>query len=158
MDLLDATDNANLAALAAHDVRFVVIGGHALRFYGMEDRIPDDLDVAIDNARANAAQVIEALRSLGQSPPSLDLLSQPRQRVKLDPKLGLGILTSVCIPFDELLRESVPYPAIVPVRVVSLQHLKRLKRDACEHEDNPDHRAKHCADLAALEALDAGTR
>jgi hypothetical protein len=56
--------SAFLLCLAAHRVRFVVLGGHVLATLG-RPRYTDDLDVLIEPTRANAARLADALAEFG---------------------------------------------------------------------------------------------
>ena len=63
-DLLVRRDDANLLVeLVRRDVRFLVIGGVAVRAY-CPDRSADDLDVLLDRDIENARRFIAALREL----------------------------------------------------------------------------------------------
>lgn len=49
-----------LRALAAHDVRYLVVGGEAVIFYG-HARLTGDVDFFYDDSEANAARLFDAL-------------------------------------------------------------------------------------------------
>ena len=53
-----------LAAFAAHDVRYLVVGGYAVTFH-TRPRFTKDLDVWIDPTAINAQRVVAALTSFG---------------------------------------------------------------------------------------------
>ena len=53
-----------LAAFAAHDVRYLVVGGYAVTFH-TRPRFTKDLDVWVDPAAANAQRVVAALTTFG---------------------------------------------------------------------------------------------
>src|SRR5262245_11442787 len=53
-----------LATFAAHEVRFLVVGGYAVTFHS-HPRFTKDLDVWIDPTPANAARVVRALAEFG---------------------------------------------------------------------------------------------
>jgi hypothetical protein len=53
-----------LAAFAAHEVRFLVVGAYAVTFHA-RPRFTKDLDVWVDPTAANAARVVQALASFG---------------------------------------------------------------------------------------------
>jgi hypothetical protein len=126
---LDAVETEFLAALVANEVRFVVIGGHAVTHYGV-DRPVKDLDVVICHAPDNAARVIDTLASLGEGGVTLGQLSQARQQVRIA-RRGCEVLTSVSVPFEDLFQASeLANVGEMVIRVVSKPHLRRLKQDA----------------------------
>lgn len=53
-----------LATFAAHDVRFLVVGGYAVTFHS-KPRFTKDLDVWVDPTTANAVRVYAALAAYG---------------------------------------------------------------------------------------------
>lgn len=53
-----------LAAFAAHDVRFLVVGGYAVTFHS-RPRFTKDLDVWVEPTPANAVRVVAALAAFG---------------------------------------------------------------------------------------------
>jgi predicted nucleotidyltransferase len=53
-----------LKCFLTHEVRFLVIGGHAVSFHGYP-RFTKDLDIWIERSEANAAKIVSALREYG---------------------------------------------------------------------------------------------
>lgn len=53
-----------LKCFLSHDVRFLIIGGHAVSFHGYP-RFTKDLDIWIDKSQENAVKVVTALREFG---------------------------------------------------------------------------------------------
>jgi hypothetical protein len=53
-----------LSAFSDRRVRFLLVGGYALSFYG-RPRTTGDLDLWVDSSRSNAQRVFEALRDFG---------------------------------------------------------------------------------------------
>ena len=53
-----------LKCFLSHDVRFLIIGGHAVSYHGYP-RFTKDLDLWIDRSEDNAVRVVEALRDFG---------------------------------------------------------------------------------------------
>lgn len=53
-----------LAALSAHDVRFLIVGGYAVTFHA-RPRFTKDLDIWIEPTATNAARVFAALSAFG---------------------------------------------------------------------------------------------
>lgn len=52
-----------LEAFNQHEVRYLVIGGTAVRFHG-HLRFADDLDVVVDNSKENARRVYDAVTGI----------------------------------------------------------------------------------------------
>jgi hypothetical protein len=61
---LDSAEEQVVRTLMKWQVRFVVIGGHAVRFHG-HDRLVNDLDLVIQPVEDNARRLINALAELG---------------------------------------------------------------------------------------------
>jgi hypothetical protein len=64
-----------LSLLIRHEVRFVIVGGHAVAAHG-EPRFTEDLDVFVDATEANAARLHNALVAFGfgdLAPPAKEL-------------------------------------------------------------------------------------
>jgi hypothetical protein len=94
-------------AFSSHEVRYLLIGGSAVRFHGYL-RTVDDVDVVVDNARENVRRVYDAVTEItGAQPFTVDDLCRPKQ--KLRPcYYYLDILTSLNgIEFDEAYRDKV---------------------------------------------------
>jgi len=61
---------ALLRAFCAHEVRFLVVGAHALGYWA-QPRATGDLDLFVEPTRANAVRILAALREFGA--PLIDL-------------------------------------------------------------------------------------
>jgi hypothetical protein len=141
-----------------HDgnIKFVVVGGVALVLHGVV-RLTFDLDLAISLDRSNLSAFLDIMKKLGMVP-----------RVPVDPhnlldpvvveswktEKGMKVFTFIrpdhpgddidmfiedIIPFDELYKEAVEFNiCMVPVKVVSLPHLKRMKQIAGRPQDLAD--------------------
>jgi hypothetical protein len=88
-----------LAAFVANDVRFVVVGAHALAVHGVP-RVTGDLDVWVEPTPANAKRVWQALAEFGAPLETLNLreadFEQRDQVVQLGlPPYRIDIMTSV---------------------------------------------------------------
>src|SRR5262245_46272547 len=81
-------------AFNQHGVRYLLIGGTAVRFHG-HLRMADDVDVVVDNSKENAQRVYDALTGIiGRLMFTASDLSRPGQ--KLSPRYYcLDILTSL---------------------------------------------------------------
>lgn len=118
-----------LTELLNANCRFLVIGGVAVSFYCPE-RIPDDLDILIDNTRENAQKICTALAEIHIIPPSVEQLMRPSLQVPLKIRgFYADLLTSQPgINFDDLW-ESRVYGSInnLSVPFVSKNGLIELK-------------------------------
>jgi hypothetical protein len=88
-----------LAALVQRDVRFLVVGAHALAAHGVP-RVTGDLDVWVEPTAANAACVWRALVEFGAPLDSLGIhesdFVQPEQVFQLGlPPYRIDIMTSI---------------------------------------------------------------
>ena len=81
---LDPAEEQVIRTLTKRQGRFVVIGGHAVRFYG-HDRLVNDLDIVIEPSEDNAQRLIEALAELGIGGTGLTVagLTQPKKKARL---------------------------------------------------------------------------
>lgn len=88
-----------LAAFLTHQVRFLVVGAHALAVHGIP-RATADLDVWVEPTQTNAARVWEALAAFGAPLNALQIRRDDFTRPEVVVQLGLpprriDILTSV---------------------------------------------------------------
>lgn len=144
---LDRDFSEFIALLAAHEVRFLVVGGYAVAAHG-HPRYTGDLDIWILVDPDNARRLVEVLSDFGFGSVGLtaeDFLATG-QVVQLGyPPLRIDILTSVdgiefaaCYPR----RVDVPLGDIV-VPFIGLDDLRRNKAASGRPQD--------LADLAALD-------
>lgn len=63
MSLYSKDHQALLKALLKHNVKFLIIGGHAAIYYGV-NRNTGDLDILVEPSTENGAKVIRALKQL----------------------------------------------------------------------------------------------
>lgn len=61
-----------LRALLDNDVKFILIGGHAAIYYGV-NRNTGDLDILIEPTAINGRRLIDALRQIGLEVPDISL-------------------------------------------------------------------------------------
>lgn len=59
-----------LKSLLKHDVKFIIIGGHASIYYGV-NRNTGDLDILIEPTRENGARLLIALRNINLEVPEI---------------------------------------------------------------------------------------
>lgn len=93
-----------LSLLISENVRFVIVGGHAVAGHG-DPRLTEDLDVFVEPERENATRLREALKSFGfgESAPPVDDLATPGKIFMLGRKpWRIDILTQIDgVTFDE---------------------------------------------------------
>jgi hypothetical protein len=140
-----------LDALVRVGVRFLVVGGGALRWH-----IPDrpigsnDLDMLIESTVTNAAKVTTALAAIGLAGSELtpERLAQPRN-TQVSLKVGglwADIITNPELPFQKHWdRAECATMFGVTVKVASLQTMQLLLATSSE--------PKHAEDLALLERV-----
>lgn len=131
-----------LSLLRSHGVRYLLIGGHAVAYYGYP-RATGDLDVWIAVDPENAARTVDAIREFGFDTPQLSagFFLEDRSMVRMgEPPLRIEVLTVVSgIDFDEAYseRESVILDG-EEVSVISLRDLLRNKRASGRPKDLAD--------------------
>ncbi|HEX6750326.1 MAG TPA: nucleotidyltransferase [Longimicrobium sp.] len=131
-----------LSLLRSHGVRYLLIGGHAVAYYGYP-RATGDLDVWIAVDPENAARTVEAIREFGFDTPQLSVgfFLEDRSMVRMgEPPLRIEVLTVVSgIEFDEAYseRESVILDG-EEVSLISLRDLLRNKRASGRPKDLAD--------------------
>ena len=134
-------------AFDRHEVRYLLIGGSAVRFHGYL-RTVDDVDVVVDNARENARRVYDAITGIvGAQSFTVEDLCRPKQ--KLRPcYYYLDILTSLNrIEFDEAYRDKVTTTLSgTLIHIISKPHLILSKKDTGREKDIEDiHALEHAA-------------
>ena len=96
--------NDPLSSFDAHEVRYLVVGGHAVMFYS-EPRYTKDLDIWVDVSTDNAARVFRALAEFGAPLKGLapsDFASSGSFYQLGQPPLRVDILTSIeGVTFEE---------------------------------------------------------
>lgn len=128
-----------IKAFNRHEVRYLIIGGTAVRFHGYL-RHTSDLDVLIDNTRQNSHRVYDALASIvGSQPFTVDDLCKPKK--KLTPcYYHFDILTSLDgMGFNKAWNEKITVEvAETPIHIISRQNLIDSKKIAPRQKDLDD--------------------
>jgi len=142
-----------LRALQRYEIPFVIIGGHAVRFHGVERGV-DDLDVVVDS-KGRTEALSAAISEAGGDPSKYDIaeLEKPYKRMFIkDLRVRSDIFTSIKgIEFAEAYKSAhVVEVEGVTVRVISKEHLIRNKRAAGKEAG----REKDLQDVERLEALE----
>ena len=142
---------ALLAALHEGEVRFVLIGGVAVGAHGYV-RATEDVDVVPDPSPENVRRLGNALVNMGATLP----LAEGREFVPRDDNTRLARGESITLDtgnggldivqrtpgvpgFTELDRAAVEADLLgIPVRVCSLEHLRRMKEARGDSQDRAD--------------------
>ena len=145
-------------------VRYAVAGGVALVLHGVV-RFTADLDLIVDLERENLGRFIAIIKELGyqpRNPVKADELLVPESRAQwkreknmevfsflnqAQPMALIDVFIEEKIPFEDIIQDMLVVTAKdVMIPVVSLAHLKKLKKAAGRPQD--------LADIEALEALE----
>lgn len=131
-----------VALLAAHEVRYLVVGGYAVAFHGYP-RYTGDIDVWIERSPGNAARVVAALNAFGfgglgldeatfLTPDTVVQLGYPPHRIDILTDLE-GVEFETCYPN----RETLPLEE-GEVAVIGLNELRQNKRALGRPQDLAD--------------------
>jgi hypothetical protein len=141
-----------LELLNAHAVRYVVIGGIAMRFCD-PSRLSDDLDICYERSRANYRQLARALASMGarfREPSDATAGELDESRLARATSMffmlttRLGWLDLLPVPngtggFEDLVRDADRFELDgIPILVASRQALARMKRATGRAVDQKD--------------------
>lgn len=151
-------------SLEARGVRYAVAGGVALVLHGVV-RFTADLDLLVDLDRKNLESFLRVMQELGYRPrnpvDAAELLDpSKRQEWKREKSMQVFSFVDPAQPMsliDVFLEEPIPFAEInagivrmsakgTTIPVVSVEHLKRLKRLAGRPQD--------LADIEAIESLE----
>lgn len=133
-------ENEILEALASGGVRFLVIGGAAVQFHGV-DRGRDDLDILLEPTDDNASRFASAVRKwMPLSAGSVARIALPELYIRLEAPWFVDFLTSLeGIDFGEAFDAAhLVRCGAASVRVLSLPHLLLTKRTRGEPKDLED--------------------
>ncbi len=131
-----------IQSLNDNGVRYLVVGGYAVAFYGYP-RYTKDLDVWIEMSEENARRMVKALDQFGfgslgltvedfLTPDQIIQLGYPPNRIDILTTLP-GVEFSDCYPF----RVVVDVEGL-PVNFIDLDNLKRTKRASGRFQDLAD--------------------
>jgi hypothetical protein len=126
-----------LKLLAAHEARFLLIGGYAVNAFGYV-RNTVDMDVWIASDHENQQRVILALREFGFPSADVSLLAEPDAMLRMGvPPLRLEILKLIAgVDFDDCwTRRVVLNDGDLSIPMISLPDLKQNKRAAGRTKD-----------------------
>jgi len=150
--------------LQRNNIQYAVVGGVALVLHGIV-RFTADLDLIVHLERENLNRFIHAMLELGyrpRNPVKAEGLLDPATRSQWKQEKGMEVFSFVDpgqpmtlidvfieekIPFAEVIKDIVRITAKgITIPVVSLSHLKRLKKAAGRPQD--------LADIEAIEAME----
>ena len=129
-----------------HEVEYLLVGGYAVGYHGYP-RATMDIDVWVASNPENARRVVAALEDFGFGGKALveELFLESDQVVRMGlPPMRIEILTSISgVDFEDAYSQKIDDVLDeVPVKLISLHHLKANKVAAA--------RAKDLADLEEL--------
>ena len=131
-----------LQLLNTHQVEYLLIGGHAVGYYGYP-RATADMDVWVAMHPQNAAKMVQVLKEFGFDVPELsaNLFLKKDQMVRMGvAPVRLEILTTISgVDFADCYAERiVDVIDGVEVSIISLKHLKLNKKASGRHKDLAD--------------------
>jgi predicted nucleotidyltransferase len=131
-----------LRLLNAHQIKYLLIGGYAVGYYGYP-RATADMDIWIGMNPKNAGEVVTALKEFGFNVPdlSVEVFLKPNQIIRMGmPPVRIEILTTISgVSFEECYPERVVDELDgVQVNLISLRHLKINKKAFGRHKDLDD--------------------
>ena len=133
-----------LDAFVVADVRFLIVGAHALGAHGVP-RATVDLDIWIDRTPANVERVWQALVAFGAPLNALQIttadFAKPDVVIQFGlPPFRIDILTGISgVGFDEAWNERIEAPfEDVPVHYLGRRALLQNKRAAGRRKDLAD--------------------
>lgn len=120
--------NDLLSVFNAHNVRYLVVGGHAVNIY-TQPRSTKDLDVWVDASEENSLRVFRALAVYGapltgMRPEDFQTESTNYFQIGVEPA-RIDVLHRLSgVEFEQAWEDSVPGTVEdIPVRFISLEHL-----------------------------------
>ena len=128
-----------LGLLNSEQIEYLLVGGHAVGYYGYP-RSTGDMDVWIAANSKNAAAIVRVLENFGFAAGSIsaDLFLTPNKVVRIgNPPLRINLLTSISgVDFDQChAQRTVDVIDGAEVGLISLDHLKANKRSAGRSRD-----------------------
>lgn len=151
--------------LDEENVEYVVVGGVALVLHGVV-RLTADLDLFLEMGEANLKKFVDTVAALGYKPKmpvKAEDLTKPEKRRQWKEEKGMQVfsfyhpdrpmdLIDVFVdepmPYEEVKRQKKVLEARgIHIPVLSVQHLKRLKRISGRPQD--------LADIEALEEMES---
>ena len=131
-----------LKLLNSRQVKYLLIGGYAVSYYGYH-RATGDMDIWIAIEPTNAAKICEVLKEFGFNVADLspDLFLQANKIIRIGvPPLRLEILTTISgVKFSDCYAEKLTVEIDeIEVNLISLFHLKVNKKASGRFKDLND--------------------
>jgi predicted nucleotidyltransferase len=129
-----------LQLLNSHSVRYLLIGGYAVGYYGYP-RATADMDIWVATDAENIEKVIAALAKFGFTEVEPELFATEKQVLRMGvPPLRIELLTGVSgVGFEECYSERTRANlGEVEVNLISLEHLKINKAASGRYKDLND--------------------
>lgn len=131
-----------LKLLKEYNVRYLLIGGYAVGYFGYA-RATDDMDIWVAIHPENARKVVDAMKAFGLDAPELkpELFMQEKKIVRMGfPPMRLEITTSISgVAFDECYEERIVDELDgVEVNLINLENLKKNKKASGRSKDLAD--------------------
>jgi hypothetical protein len=125
-----------------HEVEYLLVGGYAVGYHGYP-RATIDIDVWVASNRENARRVVAALEDFGFGSQMLaeELFLEADQVIRMGlPPMRIEILTSISgVEFYDAYEQRIEDVLDgVPVKLISLRHLKANKVAAARTKDLAD--------------------
>jgi hypothetical protein len=143
----------SLKSFVRQGVRYVVVGGYAVRYHGAR-RQPMDLDLFVESSSVNFNRVVAALRDMGARDTG-ERLDPERRPVKLQFRTPAGCIEVFAVmeglDFEAVYGRSEPtIVGDTTIRVIGLDDLIVAKRLA---RDDPKRAKRAAVDRADLDVL-----
>ena len=134
--------SASLKLLNAHDVRYLLISGYAVAYYGYV-RATADMDLWVPRERENAERLVDALRAFGFGVPELEaeVFLKKNRIIRMGvPPMRIEFATSISgVEFEPCYAERlIAEWDDVEVSIISLARLKQNKQAAGRLKDLTD--------------------
>jgi hypothetical protein len=131
-----------LRLLHSHDVEYLLVGGHAVGFYGYP-RATGDMDIWVHPTPENAAKLVEVFIAFGYSPQSVnsEIFLDPNRVIRIGvPPVCIDVITTVSGGEFASCYERRNQQAIsgTPVNLIALDDLKKNKKASGRPKDIDD--------------------
>jgi len=127
------------------DVRFLVIGGHAVNFYIQDYRLMrevKDLDLFYSTDRKNVQRLVSYLKSVNvwHRKLTIERLSRPNSVIAIQAPVGVDLISQIAaVSFEEAwVERDIGYHRVGKIPVISLAHLLESKRASGRRQDLND--------------------
>jgi hypothetical protein len=129
-----------LQLLNFHKVRYLLIGGYAVGYYGYP-RATADIDIWISNDKENIEKIIQVLNKFGFPDVPTDVLREENKIIRMGvPPLRIELLTGISgVRFEECYsRKIVAAIDEMDISIISINDLKENKKASGRYKDLND--------------------